>query len=130
MSTASPTRRSSELLTTGEAGGQEAHDEAAARDEPAGGDGRAQHHRGQPGPGPDDKPPEQEKLPQAGHGEGAEHADPDETQSDKRNATHPEMIDEHRRKRSDQPEQREAHREGGRDIRSEEHTSELQSLMR
>src|SRR3546814_15560500 len=64
----------------------------------------------------DDKPPEQEKLPQAGHGEGAEHADPDETQSDQRNATHPEMIDEHRRKRSDQPEQREAHREGGRDI--------------
>src|SRR3546814_15329643 len=117
MSTASPTRRSSELLTTGEAGGQEAHDEAAARDEPAGGDGRAQHHRGQPGPGPDDKPPEQEKLPQAGHGEGAEPADPGETQSAQTKATHTETIDGHRRKPGDRHEQREGHRTGGRDTR-------------
>jgi hypothetical protein len=68
------------------------------------------------GAGADDHTPEQDELPDPGHGEGQQEPTCHQPQRDERHPAQAEAVDQGGRERRHQPEQQQAQRQGGRDL--------------
>ncbi len=103
-------------LSGGAACGEDADDEAAARDEPAVDDGGHERERHRPGAQPDEPTPQQHQLPGGRHEDGQFAAGGHQDQRCRDHPPHAEALHQRRRERRRQPVQQ-VDRHGRRDAR-------------
>ncbi|MGY4470426.1 hypothetical protein ACVWWK_006135 [Bradyrhizobium sp. LB9.1b] len=110
-------QRQEDELAGGDARGQNADDEAAPRREPAGRNGGAQHQRGHAGAETDHDAPQYDELPDLCHAERQDQPGDDDELSQQRDVAQAVAVQERGSERRHQPEQDEADRQRGRDLR-------------
>ena len=102
-------QRQEDELPGGVARRQHADDKAAALDEPARRDRRAEHQGDEAGADADDDAPQGDKLPDLGHRQRGQNAEADHRHRRRDDGPDAEAVDEGGRKRRHQSEERETH---------------------